>query len=139
MTAPASWQAAIDDARSLLDTMLVNGWQEAHIVSGDTEIFIGRSADARNPMRAAPVATGAAPSPGPGAVEVATPHVATLVSAIAIGRSVEIGTPVARLRVLDEEEDLPAGCAGRISAVHAIPGALLEFGMPVVSIAPGAD
>jgi biotin carboxyl carrier protein len=129
---------AIDDARALLDALIAHGWQEAHVVSSGTELFIATPNGGANPMRQV-----AATVEPPGAITeqvtmVTAPYVATLMSLLSIGTVVEPGVAVARLRVLDREHDLSADCAGRIAAVHAEPGTLLEFGMAVLSIARDA-
>lgn len=122
--------AAIDDARALLDALLANDWRDAHVAVGDTEIFIARAGGRPNPMVAAPV-----PAPAHAAARgqaVTAPHVATLVSTAPLGASVDTGQAVATIRVLGDETAVLAPFAGRIAALSAAPGALLEFGMPIV-------
>lgn len=131
-------QAAIDDARTLLDTLLASGWQDIHVVSGGTEIFIARDAGRANPMRsesiAAPVVDAATPNASGEDQLVTAPHVATIVDVLPVGTEVEIGGRLATIRVLDAEEDLPAPQSGTVTAIHAPIGALVEFKAPILSL-----
>lgn len=132
--------AAIDDARALLDTLLTHGWQQLYLVSGDTEIFLARDGGGSNPMRmvaAAPVVTAPAAQAGP-ETAVPVPHVATLEQVLAVGTHVIVGQTVATVRVLDEQEDIIAPVSGTIVRVDAAPGALLEYGATLLSIAGAA-
>lgn len=139
MSAPVNTlQSAIDDARALLDTLLASDWQDAHVVSGTTEIFIARDGGRPNPMRqavTAPVATSSAPEERqePGQA-VTAPHVATVVNVVAIGTLVESGARVATIRVLDTEEVVVAPHAGTVTAIHADAGTLVEFKTPILSL-----
>jgi biotin carboxyl carrier protein len=132
---------AINDARALLDMLLASDWQEMHVVTGDTEIFLACKGGGANPMRSTPPAAQAmpvaAPAPAASAPEAAVkaPHVATLVNALPVGTTVTAGQPVATLRVLDEQEVVEAPVSGRIIRIHAADGALLEYGTALLSIA----
>ncbi|KMS58752.1 biotin/lipoyl-containing protein [Sphingobium cupriresistens] len=129
--------AAIDDARALLDTLLTHGWQQLHVASGDTEIFLARDGGCANPMRVAALPDAVViptPQAGPETL-VSAPHVATLEQALAAGTQVTVGQTVATVRVLDEQEDIAAPVSGTIVRVDAAPGALLEYGAPLLSIA----
>ncbi len=132
--------AAIDDARALLDTLLTSGWQQLHVASGGTEIFLARDGGGTNPMRmVAPAPVVAAPKAQAGPeTAVPVPHVATLEQASAVGTPVVAGQPVATVRVLDEQEDITAPISGTIVRVDAVPGALLEYGATLLSIAASA-
>ncbi|ETI63761.1 hypothetical protein C100_11320 [Sphingobium sp. C100] len=134
--------AAIDDARALLDTLLTSGWQQLHVASGDTEIFLARKDGGINPMRVvaqrpAPAIAAPAAQVGP-ETAVPAPHVATLEHALAVGTHVTAGQTVATVRVLDEREDVAAPVSGMIVRVDAEPGALLEYGVTLLSIAVAA-
>jgi|GEM_PF-2693471 len=129
--------AAINDARALLDTLLTSGWLQLHVASGDTEIFLARDGGGTNPMRmiaAAPLIAAPAAQAGPETV-VPMPHVATLEQALAVGTQVVAGQTVATVRVLEEQEDIAAPISGTIVRVDAVPGVLLEYGAPLLSIA----
>jgi len=136
---------AIDDARALLGALLASDWQELHVVSGETEIFIARSGGGINPMREASPPVGEEPSPqlpvtGPETPEtvVTAPHVATLVDLAEVGAMVNVGQKVATLRVLDEVQDAVAPVAGRIVRHYVRPGALIEYGKRLLSIGNAA-
>lgn len=136
MTA-GSVAAAIDDARALLDTLVANGWRDAHVVCGDTEIFIARDGGQPNPLRQAVAASLHDEVQRP-LVEVKSPHVATLVDTAPIGTRVVAGQAIATIRVLGEDETIAAPSGGEIAAISATVGALLEFGTPVLSLGPDA-
>ena len=125
---------AIDDARALLDTLLASDWNDVHVVAGGTEIFIARRSGRANPLLAGGE-TAAAAAPEQRATareEVRAPHVATLVEVVPVGTPVAAGDRVAVLRVLDDEQPLTAAVAGTVGATPAAPGALLDYGAPVV-------
>lgn len=131
---------ALTDARALLDTLLASGWQDVHVVSGATEIFIARAGGRDNPLQRQPVATPMAASPMAGGSEtvIAAQHVATLVDVLSVGSSVAVGEKVATICVLDEEEDVFAPVAGLVATSPAQPGGLVEFGMTILTIAEAA-
>lgn len=132
--------AAINDARALLDTLLTSGWQQLHVASGDMEIFLARDGGGTNPMRTvAPAPSVAAPAAQAGPeTAVPVPHVATLEQALAVGTQVIAGQTVATVSVLDEQEDITATVTGTIVRMDAVPGALLEYGATLLSIAAAA-
>lgn len=144
MTAPKDSVAqAIIDARALLDALVTNGWKEMHVVSGDSEIFLARQGGRANPMRHIPVPAPPAPAPstegGQGReTKVQAPHVATLVSVLAVGTSVAAGQSVATLRVLEAETEVAATVGGTIVRVDAVPGDLLDYAALLLSIEEGA-
>jgi len=132
---------AITDVRALLDTFISSDWQELHVVSGEIEIFIARAGGGANPMRLG-TAVGdtelpAAPATG-AETSVMAQHVATLVHVLPVGTDLKAGDTVATIRVLDTEEAIPAPVAGRIMSLSADVGALVEYGMPILSIAQAA-
>jgi acetyl-CoA carboxylase biotin carboxyl carrier protein len=136
------FQAAIDDARTLLDTLLASDWHDIHVVSAETEIFIARDGGRANPMRRSEIAANPPASELPDVSDesqvVTAPHVATVVDVLPIGTQVESGARLATIRVLDGEEDVPAPQSGTVIAIHAPSGALVEFKAPIVSLRAGA-
>ncbi|ASY44098.1 hypothetical protein CJD35_06260 [Sphingobium xenophagum] len=141
MSSDNNMDRAITDARALLDTLVSSDWQELHVVSGETEIFIARAGGGFNPMRlGAAVADAeltAAPAAGP-ETSVTAQHVATLVQVLPVGTDLKEGDILATIRVLDTEEAIPAPVAGRIASLSADVGSLVEYGMPILSIAQAA-
>jgi biotin carboxyl carrier protein len=128
---------AIDDARALMDALLGADWREIHVVSGETELFIARDDGGPNPMRAVPAQpVDEAPEARAAGTEhaVKAPHVATFVSALPEGSWVGQGEPLARLSVLDEEEDLAAPVSGHVGISSFASGDLIEFGDVIVTI-----
>lgn len=137
MTDPTD--AAIHDARALLQTLMASDWREVHVRSGEAEIFIAREGGGANPMRAsAPIASVEPASPlaatSGSNVVVTAPHVATLTDALSVGTVVSAGQTVATLRVLDQTEAVEAPVAGAITSVSAAAGDLLDFKAPILSI-----
>jgi biotin carboxyl carrier protein len=138
---PKSSGTAIDDARTLLDTLLASDWQDIHVVSGDTEIFIARDGGRSNPMRLAPAADTAAiavvepaaPVTGNDAT-VTAPHVATIVSLPTVGSHIESGAALATIRVLDADDIVAAPQSGTVTVLHAAVGDLIEFKAPILSL-----
>lgn len=141
MSSETANDRAITDARALLDTLVSSAWQELHVVSGETEIFIARAGGGINPMRvlAAPVEPDLPVTPLDGAETcVMAQHVATLVDILPVGTDLQVGERVATIRVLDVEETIPAPVSGRIVSLSVDVGALIEYGTPILSIAKAA-
>jgi acetyl-CoA carboxylase biotin carboxyl carrier protein len=133
-------EKAVQDARALLKAMKSGDWQELHLVSGDTEIFVARSGGGANPMisppQQGPVAATAAVQPAPDTETIiAAPHVATLVDLLDVGSRVAAGEKVATLHVLDDAQDVEAPVAGVIASHKAQPGILVEYGDELLMIA----
>lgn len=128
--------AVIDDARALIDALLATDWAEVHVTGTDFAIFIARDGGCANPMRALPdfAAQPAAVPAGP-FTTLSAAQVATVDWIAAVGDRLEPGQAVARLSVLDEPQDLTAQRGGTVVQVHAAPGDLVEFGMPLAEVA----
>ena len=129
-------RAAIQDARALLDAMLSHEWQEVHVISGGTEIFIARAGGRANPMRVPPVdpaPVAVAPPQGEN-IQIKAPHVATLVSFAPLGHHVSAGDTIAVLQVLDEEIPLLATGDGMVDSVSVKAGNLVEYDMPILTM-----
>jgi len=135
---------AIDNARALSVTMLDQGWGTVHVSSAECEIFLTRGEgkiDPLSPAAAAPVAAApvavveptAAAASAP-AVEITAPHVASVVSLLAVGTPVQSGQAVATLRVLEDTVEILATCAGTIQAHGAAAGELAEFGARLITL-----
>lgn len=130
---------AIADARALLDTLLSSGWQDMHVVSGGTEIFLARNGGGANPMRAAALHVAAPDTLATGPeTAVKAPHVATLVDVLAVGTRVEAGQKVATLHVLDAEQAVEAPVSGIVVRLDAAAGDLLDYGAALLQIAETA-
>lgn len=126
--------AAIDDARALLDALLSSNWQEAHIVSADTEIFIARAGGKLNPLQQKPIVGAQSDTADEPLIDVTAPHVATLVSTATNGSRVATGQVIATIRVLGDEKTIVSPCEGVIEKSQAVEGALLEFGTPILTL-----
>jgi acetyl-CoA carboxylase biotin carboxyl carrier protein len=127
-------QQAIDDARALIDVLTARDWQEVHVVSGETEIFIAKNGGSINPMRAHETCKALPLADDLGQTIVKAPHVGTIVYVAATGAVVANGQVVARLRVLDTVEDIVTPGSGRIAVTHAKVGTLVEFDAPIIAI-----
>lgn len=123
----------ITDARALLRLFAQSGYGEIHVRSGDFDLFIARTAGRTNPLRAA--TTVPAPEARLRTTHVIkAPHIASLISTLPIGSTVAVGEVVARIALLDEQIDIEADQPGMIDATLAEPGALIEYGAPILSL-----
>lgn len=125
---------AINDARALLSTLISSEWQELHVVSGDTEIFVARAGGGANPMRAPQLSEVIEEPAAEPELQVKAPHVATIVASLQVGTLVSTGQKVATLRVLDEEKDVLSPISGTIVRIDAELGALVEYDDPLLSL-----
>lgn len=123
---PLDMAGVIADARVMLAALAASSWQECHIVTADTEIFIAKAGGGPNPMRQADaVPRDANRSAGR---PITAPHVATLVDILPPGSAVGAGQSIATIEVLGSELPVAAPSAGVLVSVEARPGALLEYG-----------
>lgn len=131
----------ITDTRALLRLFRQSGYADIHLRSGDYELFVATPGGGANPLHA-PVAVEAAPVPLSAVpVEaakaeqlVSAPHIASFVSALAVGSAVAAGDAVARIELLGEPIDLCADQPGLVTEVLAEPGALIEYAAPLVRL-----
>lgn len=129
----------ITDTRALLRLFRQSGYADIHLRSGDYELFVATLGGGANPLHAS-VAVEAAPLPAI-LVEaakaeqlVSAPHIASFVSALAVGSAVAAGDAVARIELLGEPIDLCADQPGLVTEVLAEPGALIEYAAPLVRL-----
>jgi acetyl-CoA carboxylase biotin carboxyl carrier protein len=131
----------ITDTRALLRLFRQSGYADIHLRSGDYELFVATPNGGANPLHA-PVAVEARPAlPMPVPAEaakaeqlVSAPHIASFVSALAVGSAVAAGDAVARIEVLGEPIDLCADQPGLVTEVLAEPSALIEYAAPLVRL-----
>jgi len=123
---------AVNDARALLAELISSHWQEIHVVSSDTEIFIARRDASANPLlhprQQEPTEADAT---GP-ELPIKAPHVATLVEALSIGAVVSAGQKVATLRVLDNHMDVVSPVSGTVVRIDAEAGSLVQYDDPLL-------
>jgi biotin carboxyl carrier protein len=131
----------IATTRALLRMFEQSGYGDLHVRVGDYALFVARTGGRVNPLRVAvpekpiTVAATAAVLPKPAASStISAPHIATMLSAIPVGSAILAGDHVARIVLLGEAIDLTAEHAGLVEAIIAQPGALLEYGAPIVTI-----
>lgn len=133
--------AAIDDLRALMGSFLEGDWTETHVIDARGEIFIAREGGGSNPLlgedyeEAYEGADEGADAGVTGALrDIAAPHVATLVSTLAVGDRIAAGAELARLSVLDEAEPFLSPAVGVVAEVCVAPGALVEHGTILVRL-----
>lgn len=135
----------VNDTRALLRLFRQSGYGDFHLRSGDYELFVARPHGAANPLRApaaqpaSPVQPATTPMPAPAPVAttdqlVAAPHIASFVSALAVGSHVTAGEAVARIELLGEAIDLVAERPGMVTEILAQPGTLIEYATPLVRL-----
>lgn len=133
----------VSDTRAFLRLFRQSGARDMHLRFGDYEAFFARTDGGADPMRAAapeavaepaPVAPVPVAAPAAGDVTVTAPHIASFVSALAVGSEVRAGDPVARIELLGEEIAVPADRAGIVAEVMAEAGALVEYSAPLVRL-----
>jgi biotin carboxyl carrier protein len=132
--------AIITDTRALLRLFRQSGYGDVHLRLGDYELFVAKPEGGANPLRAAAPEAIAPPQPAaptPSATTeqlVSAPHIASFVSALAVGSNVAAGDAVARIELLGEPIDLCAEGPGMVIEVLAQPGALIEYAAPLVRL-----
>lgn len=131
----------ITDTRALLRLFRQSGYADIHLRLGDYKLFVARPGGGANPLHA-PIAVEPASVPLSAApveaarVEqlVSAPHIASFVSALAVGTAVGAGDAVARIELLGEPIDLCADQPGLVTEILAEPGALIEYAAPLVRL-----
>lgn len=125
--------AMVENARALLRLMEKSPWRDIHVRTRDGMLFIAKEGGAANPMRT--------PAPercsGP-RIEVAAPHLASVVSILPVGSRVVAGDPVGRLELLGETIEIAAPEAGVVEAVFVQEGELVEYEAPLARIVGAA-
>lgn len=131
----------ITDTRALLRLFRQSGYADIHLRSGDYELFVATPGGGANPLHApvvveaAPVPLSALPVEAAKAEQlVSAPHIASFLSALAVGSAVTAGDAVARIELLGEPIDLCADQPGLVTEVLAEPGALIEYAAPLVRL-----
>ncbi|HUD90975.1 hypothetical protein [Sphingobium sp.] len=131
----------VTDTRALLRLFRQSGYADIHLRSGDYELFVARPGGGANPLHAQVVAEAAAAPSAAAPMEtekveqlVSAPHIASFVSALSVGSTVVAGDAVARIELLGEPIDLCADQPALVTEVLAEPGALVEYGAPLVRL-----
>jgi biotin carboxyl carrier protein len=133
--------SAIADLRGLLFLVERSDWREFSLRTGDWSVFMARPGGGPDPMlsggetvaEAAPIAQAPFAPPAP-ATTISAPHIATFVSALPVGSEVALGAALARIELLGETIDVTTENAGFVTAILVEPGALVEYGQPMVEI-----
>lgn len=134
----------ITTTRALLRMFEQSGYGDLHVRIGDYALFVARTGGRADPLRivvpeqrSAVAATAPVLPKSAASSTISAPHIATMLSAIPVGSAIQVGDHVARIALLGEAIDLTADHAGIVEAVMAQPGALLEYGAPIVTIISG--
>lgn len=122
--------AAVDEVRAMLALFAKSRWRDLHLRSGGWEIFLAKPGGAANPMVAA-----AAAATAEIIATLEAPHLGLFYADVATGDTVAEGTVLGQLEVLGEREDLRAERPGRVAAILAEDGALVEYGIPLIRLA----
>ena len=150
--------------RALLDAFESSDWREMTVTFGSDRLHVSRDAqnngapsEASAPVirqeadAAAPAPAAAADSLPPPAVPaspegtvIASPSVGLFWRApsptappfVEVGARVEAGDTIAIVEVMKLMNHVKAGCAGVVSAIHAQNGEMVEYGEPLITIAP---
>ena len=126
---------AAGEVRAMLAAFVKSPWRDVHLRSADWELFLAKPDGAANPMRSGV----ASATPGAAAERTDTmdaPHLGLFFASVTAGQRVRQGDPVGELEVLGEREPIAAPYAGRVVAVLAEEGALVEYGAALISLSP---
>lgn len=130
----------IADTRALLRLFRQSGYADMHLRLDNYELFVARPNGAANPLlvRCVPVggeALSSAPTTSIANEQLlSAPHIASFVSALAVGSAVSAGDAVVRLELLGERIDLFAKAPAMVTEVLVEPGALVEYAVPLVRL-----
>jgi biotin carboxyl carrier protein len=116
----------INEVRAMMSLFLRSGWRDLHVRTHAVELFLAREDGVPSPMARAA-------SDGK---SVNAPHLATLISLAETGTVVSAGDRIAVLELLGQHEDVVADQAGTVAAHVATPGALVEYGQPLLTLTP---
>jgi biotin carboxyl carrier protein len=118
------------DASILLKQLRHSAWRDMYVRTAGYELYIAKPGGASNPMRRAP----ASAVPASAAQFIVAPHIGTVAWIEVVGAAVTPGAIVARIEVLGTLIDIGSEFAGRINAVAAPIGTLVEFGTTIATI-----
>lgn len=149
------------DIRALLRAFDQSSWQQMAVTVGSDTIEVARRgsgvsvdgpAPPTHPQRETdpPAAEPDPPTAGtdpPAAVLVTAPSVGVFWHApgpgaaplVEVGGHVHPADPVGLVEVMESLNPVPAGLAGRVRAVLAADGELVEYGQPLVAVEPDAQ
>lgn len=129
----------IADLRGLLGIVERSDWREFYLRLDDWSVFMARPGGGSSPMLSDHSGDMAAARDLPDERSPTTaflnaPHIATFLSALAVGSSVEAGDPLARIELLGETIDLASESAGVVTAVLVDQGMLVEYDQQLVEL-----
>lgn len=119
----------LDEVRAMLALFAKSPWQDLHLRSGEWTMFFAKQGGAQNPLHAAPVA------PVGELAAVTAPHLGLFTASVARGDMVAPGDVIGRIEVLGDSTDVTSEIAGRVAAIDATHGVLVEYGAPLVRLA----
>jgi biotin carboxyl carrier protein len=123
------------DASILLKQLRHSAWRDMYVRTAGYELYIAKPGGASNPMRRAPASAVPASVVAASAAQfIVAPHIGTVAWIEVVGAAVTPGAIVARIEVLGTLIDIGSEFAGRINAVAAPIGTLVEFGTTIATI-----
>jgi acetyl-CoA carboxylase biotin carboxyl carrier protein len=128
MTAPQTAIPDLEEIRALAMHFAASPWQDLHVRTAKWTVFMAKPGGSENPMLAVP-------GHSENMSTVDAPHLGLFTAAVAAGSVLTAGMPIGRLEVLGKNENVASEKAGRIIAILADGGELVEYGTPLVRIA----
>jgi biotin carboxyl carrier protein len=124
------------EVRALLEQFRHSVWRDVHVRTNRYDVFIAKAGGVANPLRraATPPAAVSDARPPVETMPIVAPHLGTVAWVESAGGPVESGAVVARIEVLGELIEIAADVAGRIHAVAAPVGVLVEFGATIATL-----
>jgi acetyl-CoA carboxylase biotin carboxyl carrier protein len=111
--------------RALMAAFVKSPWRDLQVRSGGWEIFLAKPDGAANPMLAVAAET----------TTLDAPHLGLFFATLARGAVFDAGAVIGQIELLGDREDILADTAGRIDAILAEDGALVEYGAPLLRLA----
>jgi acetyl-CoA carboxylase biotin carboxyl carrier protein len=119
----------LDEVRAMLTLFAKSPWQDLHLRSGEWTMFFAKPGGAHNPLQGVPVASGGE------LAAVTAPHLGLFTASVALGEAVAAGDAVGQIEVLGDKTDVTSEIVGRVAAIDADGGVLVEYGASLVRLA----
>ncbi|MCB2059991.1 MAG: hypothetical protein R3E09_07345 [Novosphingobium sp.] len=124
----------VTELRALLDQFLKSPCSDLFIRSGEMTVFMARPGGAPNPMQQQPAQL-AVPGTGAAGAPVKAPHLGLFEPACSVGDTIHPGGRIGSIDVLGRKTDVVSESGGRIMAIVAGTGDLVEFDDTLVELA----
>lgn len=123
----------IADLRGLLGIVERSDWREFYLRLDGWSVFMARPGGGPSPMLS-DHSEDMLVEPGSTSAFLRAPHIATFVSALAVGSPVQAGDPLVRVELLGETIDLASESAGVVAAVLVDQDMLVEYDQLLVEL-----